>query len=137
MIFLLEEKYKYIFMVAAVADYQLKNIKNHKIKSKDNKLNLELVKTIDIIKKTSKKNEGITIGFALETENGERNAKEKMRKKDLDYIILNYANEENAGFESNTNHVYMFSKNGLKKEFKLDRKDRIAKKIIDSIIKND
>ena len=60
-----------------------------------------------------------------------------MRKKDLDYIILNYANEENAGFESNTNHVYMFSKNGLKKEFKLDRKDRIAKKIIDSIIKND
>ena len=68
-------------MVAAVADYQLKKIKNHKIKSKDNKLNLELVKTIDIIKKTSEKNEGITIGFALETENGERNAKEKMRKK--------------------------------------------------------
>ncbi|MAZ68768.1 MAG: bifunctional phosphopantothenoylcysteine decarboxylase/phosphopantothenate--cysteine ligase CoaBC [Candidatus Marinimicrobia bacterium] len=138
MIFLLEEKkYKYIFMVAAVADYQLKKIKNHKIKSKDDNLNLKFMKSVDIIKKISKKNEGITIGFALETENGERNAKEKMRKKDLDYIILNYANEENAGFESNTNHVYMYSKNGFKKEFKLDRKDRIAKKIIDSIIKND
>ena len=45
--------------------------------------------------------------------------------------------EENAGFESNTNHVYLYSKSGFKKEFKLDRKDRIAKKIIDCIIEND
>ena len=60
-----------------------------------------------------------------------------MKKKNLDYIVLNYANEDNAGFDSNTNHVYLYSKNGNKKEFKLDRKDRIAKLIIDNIIKDE
>ena len=59
-----------------------------------------------------------------------------MEKKNLDYIVLNYANEDNAGFDSNTNHVYLYSQNGNKKEFKLDRKDRIAKLIIDNIIED-
>ena len=60
-----------------------------------------------------------------------------MEKKNLDFIVLNYANEKNAGFDSNTNHVYLYSKNGRKKEFKLDRKDRIAKLIIDNIIEHE
>ena len=58
----------------------------------------------------------------------------KLKNKNLDYIVLNYANEEGAGFESNTNHVYLYSTQGKKKEFKLDRKDRIAKLIIKNII---
>ena len=54
----------------------------------------------------------------------------------MDYIILNYANEIGAGFNSTTNRVIVFNKNGVKKEFEKDRKDRIAKKIIEYIIKN-
>ena len=60
-----------------------------------------------------------------------------MKNKKLDYIVLNYANEDNAGFDSNTNHVYLYSKSGIKTEFKLDRKDRIAKSIIDNVINNE
>ena len=55
--------------------------------------------------------------------------------KNADIIILNYANEKDAGFNSNTNHVYMYSKEGDYLELKKDRKDRIAYKIIDWVIK--
>ena len=131
------KKYDYIFMVAAVADYNIINIPEQKIKSESNNINIQLEKSPDILKEIAKKSDGKIIGFALETNNGEKNALEKLNKKGLDYIVLNYANEENAGFDSNTNHVFLFSKKGLKKEFQLDRKDRIAKLIIDNIIKND
>jgi len=131
------KKYDYIFMVAAVADYNIINIPKQKIKSESNNINIQLEKSPDILKEIAKKSDGKIIGFALETNNGEKNALEKLNKKGLDYIVLNYANEENAGFDSNTNHVFLFSKKGLKKEFQLDRKDRIAKLIIDNIIKDD
>ena len=72
----------------------------------------------------------VLIGFALETNNGENEALKKLKNKKIDYIVLNYANEEGAGFETNTNHVYLYSKSGEKKELKLDRKDRIAQNII-------
>ena len=118
-------------------DYNIINIPDKKIKSESNNINIQLQKSPDILKEIAKKSDGKIIGFALETNNGEKNALEKLNKKGLDYIVLNYANEENAGFDSNTNHVFLFSKKGLKKEFQLDRKDRIAKLIIDNIIKND
>ena len=57
-----------------------------------------------------------------------------MKNKKADFIILNYANEEGAGFNSNTNHVYIFNKDGTKVELTKDRKDRIAYKIIDWVI---
>ena len=126
----------YIFMVAAVADYIIQNPKQHKIKRNENILNIQFDKAPDLIQEINNKTNATLIAFALETENGEKNAIEKMSKKNTDYIILNYANEPNAGFESNTNHVIIFSKNGSKKELKLDRKDRISAKILDFIINN-
>tara|TARA_B100000029_G_scaffold510530_1_gene602234 strand:- start:752 stop:1951 length:1200 start_codon:yes stop_codon:yes gene_type:complete len=131
-----KNNYDYIFMVAAVGDYSSSNIQKQKIKSSANQFKLELNKNTDILKRISEKSNATIIGFALETENGEEEALKKLMNKNIDYIVLNYANEENAGFDSNTNHVYLYSKSGLKKEFKLDRKDRIAKKIIDCIIQN-
>ena len=89
-----------------------------------------------MLKNLRKKTNAKIIGFALETENGENNAKEKLKNKNIDYIVLNYANEANAGFESNTNRVIVFSKSGHKKEFSLDRKDRISSKLINYIINN-
>ena len=129
------KKYNYIFMVAAVADYRINKISDKKIKSSEQTLDIKLEKSPDILEIISKNSSAKIIGFALETNNGEKNALGKMKNKNLDYIVLNYANEDNAGFDSNTNHVYLYSKNGNKKEFKLDRKDRIAKLIIDNIIK--
>ncbi len=72
--------------------------------------------------------------FALETNDGESEALKKLENKKLDYIVLNYANEEGAGFETNTNHVYLYSKSGEKTEFALDRKDRIAQNIIKKVL---
>ena len=128
------KQFNYIFMVAAIGDYQANHIENKKIKSDSKTLDIKLTKNPDILKNISKKSDAKIIGFALETDNGEKNAIKKMKDKNLDYVILNYANEENAGFDSNTNHVYLYSKNGFKKELKLDRKDRIAKLILNTII---
>ena len=126
----------YVFMVAAVADYIIKDPSQSKIKRNSDGLDVEFNQAPDLIKNFSKKTDAIIIGFALETENGEYNAKKKMANKNLDYIVLNYANEKNAGFEVNTNHVIIFSKDGSKKEIKLDRKDRIASKLLDYVINN-
>ena len=129
-----KNKYDYIFMVAAVSDYHIKNKQNQKIKSSNNSLNLELDKNPDILKGISKKSTAKLIGFALETHNGEQEALKKLKNKNLDYIVLNFANEEGAGFEVNTNHVFLYSKDNNKIEIPLDRKDRVAKLIIENIL---
>ena len=129
-----KNEYDYIFMVAAVSDYNIKNKQNQKIKSSHKSLNLELDKNPDILLEISKKSKAKLIGFALETQNGEQEALKKLKNKNLDYIVLNFANEEGAGFEVNTNHVFLFTKNGNKIEFPLDRKDRIAKLIIENVL---
>ena len=126
--------YDYIFMAAAVADYQVKEIAKNKIKSTEDTLDLTFHKSTDILQKVASKSSAKIIGFALETDNGEEEALKKLENKKLDYIVLNYANEEGAGFETNTNHVYLYSKSGEKIEFELDRKDRIAQNIIKKVL---
>ena len=109
--------------------------KNHKkIKSNNEEIDLKLYKNPDILKEISSKSNATIIGFALETNNGEEEAIRKLKDKGADYIVLNYANEEGAGFDVNTNHVYIFNKNNDKIELPLNRKDRIAKKIIEHVI---
>lgn len=129
--------FDYIFMAAAVSDYKPIKYSNNKIKSNKDTQNLKLKKSIDIMSSTIAKYKGTKIAFSLETENGEDNAINKMKSKSADYIILNYANEKGAGFNEDTNHVYIFSKNGNKKELKKNTKLRIAKKIIKYIIDNE
>ena len=72
----------------------------------------------------------------METHDGEKEAKRKMNEKNTDFIVLNYANEKGAGFESSTNRVKIFSKHGHAIELKKDRKDRVAKKIIQYVLNN-
>ena len=126
----------YIFMVAAVSDYIIKNPAKNKIKHDNNSLDIKFSKAPDLISNISGKTDAVIIGFALETHEGEYHAKEKLKNKNLDFIVLNYANEENAGFESNTNHVMIFGNNNKKIELSLDRKDRIANQLINFIINN-
>tara|TARA_B100000614_G_scaffold7435_1_gene6940 strand:- start:24945 stop:26144 length:1200 start_codon:yes stop_codon:yes gene_type:complete len=128
------KEFDFIFMVAAVSDYSPVSEKKQKIKRKDN-LNIKCEPVPDIIKTIAPKTNAKIITFALETEHGKENALKKMKNKNADFVILNYANEEGAGFNSNTNHVYIYSKNGQNIELKKDRKDRIADKILDWIIK--
>ncbi len=124
----------FIFMCAAVADYGPIEIKNKKIKKEDEKINIALKKNPDIIKLVSQKTDATIIAFALETDKGKENAQKKLKNKNADYIILNYANEQGAGFNTNTNHIYIYGKNNQEVEFKKDRKDRIAYKIIEWVI---
>tara|TARA_Y100000590_G_scaffold470423_1_gene664793 strand:- start:206 stop:1411 length:1206 start_codon:yes stop_codon:yes gene_type:complete len=126
-----------IFMAAAVSDYSPMNYSPLKIKSNNKTQHLKLDKTIDIMADTISKHDGIKIAFSLETEDGENNAISKMKNKQSDYIILNYANEEGAGFDNDTNHVYLYSKDGKNKEFPMNTKLKIAKQIIEYIVDNE
>ena len=129
--------FDYIFMVAAVADYTPKEYSLDKLKKNDSDLTMKFVKTTDILKSIISKTKSTKIGFALETNNGEKNALKKMKSKFLDYIILNFANEEDAGCEVDTNHIFIYSKEGEKKEFEKDTKIRLSEKIISYIVNHE
>ena len=125
----------YIIMCAAVSDYTPIKQSNIKIKSKDNNMTINMQSTIDIIKSISKKTNAKVIAFALETCNGEKNALDKMTDKGADYIALNHPSKDGCGIESNFNMITLFSSDGGKTTIKKDRKDRIAQKILQHIIK--
>ena len=131
-----EQDADYLIMAAAVADYQPANPSNKKLKRKKSATTLDLAlnPAPDILKIINSQTKATIIAFALETQNGITEAKRKMDDKGADFIVLNYANEVGAGFESNTNRVQIFSKTGDEKELKKDRKDRIAKRIFDFIL---
>ncbi|GAB2480282.1 bifunctional phosphopantothenoylcysteine decarboxylase/phosphopantothenate--cysteine ligase CoaBC [Algoriphagus taiwanensis] len=120
---------------AAVADYAPAQVAWEKIKKDDSSLSLDLVKNVDIAKELGKVkgSRQLHIGFALETENEEQNAKAKLDKKNFDLIVLNSAKEEGAGFRHDTNKVRIFHKDG--KEFNSDLlpKEQIAELILDQI----
>ncbi|GDX51462.1 phosphopantothenoylcysteine decarboxylase [Bacteroidota bacterium] len=123
-------------MAAAVADYKPQKTAVNKIKKKEGELNIELVKTKDIlleIGKKKKKNQ-LLIGFALETENELANAKEKLKTKNLDFIILNSLKDKGAGFGTDTNKVTVIDSGGKKKELPMKMKTEIAHDIVNIII---
>lgn len=126
----------YLFMVAAVADYSPSKPSDKKIKRESENKSIELKPVSDILNSIKGKTKGKIIAFALETHDGESEAQRKLVEKGTDFIVLNYANEKGAGFESSTNRVTIFSKNGNQIELKKDRKDRIAKKIIEYVLNN-
>ena len=91
---------------AAVADYAPKEIALEKIKKNDDSLTIELVKNPDILKTMGdQKTKQFLVGFALETQNEEENAKSKLQKKNLDMIVLNSLRDEGAGFKGSTNKI--------------------------------
>ncbi len=118
---------------AAVADYAPKEVAKEKIKKNDENLTIELVKNPDILKTMGeKKTRQFLVGFALETQNEEENAKAKFEKKNLDMIVLNSLRDEGAGFKNDTNKIKIFTRTE-KKEFDLKSKEDVAKDILDCI----
>lgn len=124
-------------MTAAVADYTVKNISEQKIKKHSDKLTLELERTSDIAKELGriKKEKQLLIGFALETENEEENARKKLKQKNFDFIVLNAMNEKGAGFQHDTNKISIFTRKNEAKHFELKSKIEVAKDIADELSK--
>lgn len=122
---------------AAVSDYTPKHKASQKIKKEnsDARLTLELIKTKDILgyMGENKKNQ-IVIGFALETENEEVNAKAKMITKNVDAIILNVLHQENEVFNSDKNEITIFHKDGRQVNFKKQSKLSLAHEIFKQIL---
>ncbi|MDN4029755.1 bifunctional phosphopantothenoylcysteine decarboxylase/phosphopantothenate--cysteine ligase CoaBC [Chryseobacterium gambrini] len=118
---------------AAVADYAPKEVAKEKIKKNDENLTIELVKNPDILKTMGeKKTHQFLVGFALETQNEDENAKGKLEKKNLDMIVLNSLRDEGAGFKNDTNKIKIFTKTE-KTEFDLKSKEDVAKDILDFV----
>ncbi|SDK42779.1 bifunctional phosphopantothenoylcysteine decarboxylase/phosphopantothenate--cysteine ligase CoaBC [Natronincola ferrireducens] len=98
---------------AAVADYRPENIADKKIKKEEGNLTLTLARNPDILAELGKiKENKVLVGFAAETNNVIEYAKEKIIKKNLDFIVANDITEEGAGFATDTNIVYLIDKKG-------------------------
>lgn len=122
---------------AAVADYRPKNVATQKIKKQETNLTIELEKTQDILATLGeKKKNQFLIGFALETENEIEHAKNKIKKKNLDLIVLNSLNDKGAGFGHATNKVTFIDKNFNEVPMNLKSKEAVAQDIVNIIIKH-
>ncbi|MDM8160069.1 phosphopantothenoylcysteine decarboxylase [Labilibaculum sp. K2S] len=123
-------------MTAAVADFTPVTTENTKVKRGKENYTIELTPTKDIaaslgaIKTTNQ----FLVGFALETNNEETNAKLKLEKKNLDFIVLNSLNDKGAGFQHDTNKITVINKSGACKKYELKSKSEVAKDIVNELI---
>jgi phosphopantothenoylcysteine decarboxylase/phosphopantothenate--cysteine ligase len=120
---------------AAVADYKPKKSASQKIKKTDTTLELSLAPTKDILASLGAiKKQQYLVGFALETNNELENAKGKLKRKNLDAIILNSLQDKGAGFAKDTNKITIIDKEFNEKAFKLKSKVAVAKDIMNEIV---
>lgn len=124
-------------MSAAVADYTPIEVANQKIKKKAEDFSIALKKTTDILATLGKvkKDHQTLVGFALETNNELENAIDKLKRKNLDFIVLNSMQDKGAGFAHDTNKVTVINKNAEVLSFDLKSKDEVARDICELIIK--
>lgn len=122
-------------LAAAVADYRPSRTEAGKIKKKDGPLTVKLVRNPDIAAELGqeKKPEQRLVGFALETENGLKNARAKLKKKNFDFIVLNSPNEEGAAFGHATNKIQLVTDNKVT-DFELKPKTAVAHDILDALV---
>ncbi len=119
-------------LAAAVADFKPNTVHAKKIKKASGFNNIELIETIDILAtlgKQKKKNQ-VLVGFALETDNELKNAKLKILKKNLDFIVLNSLNDKGAGFKHDTNKITLLDSQNKIQKFELKSKKEVAKDIV-------
>ncbi|SIQ59244.1 bifunctional phosphopantothenoylcysteine decarboxylase/phosphopantothenate--cysteine ligase CoaBC [Maribacter ulvicola] len=125
-----------VICAAAVADYRPKTIAEQKIKKSEDNFTIELVKNRDILKTFGDhKKHQFLVGFALETENEIENAKGKLKRKNLDAIVLNSMRDKGAGFGGATNKISFIDTNSNITTFELKTKAEVAVDIFNEIIK--
>jgi len=123
-------------MSAAVADYTPITVATQKIKKQEDSFCIDLRKTTDILKVLGerKRSNQLLVGFALETQNEEQNAIDKLHKKNLDLIILNSLNDDGAGFKLDTNKITMIDRSLEKTTFDTKSKTEVAADICQKLI---
>ncbi|MDR3653168.1 MAG: bifunctional phosphopantothenoylcysteine decarboxylase/phosphopantothenate--cysteine ligase CoaBC [Paludibacter sp.] len=123
-------------LCAAVADFTPIEFAPTKLKRENENLILELKPTQDIAFSVGemKTESQFLVGFALETNNEEENAIKKMKRKNLDFIVLNSLQDEQAGFGYDTNKISILHRSGLKKQFELKSKIKVAEDIVNEIV---
>jgi phosphopantothenoylcysteine decarboxylase / phosphopantothenate---cysteine ligase len=131
-----KENAEIIVMAAAVSDYKPARVSDTKLKKSGSSLELQLMPTTDILAEIGKekKTGRIIVGFALESDHEEENARKKLSAKNLDLVILNSLREEGAGFKTPTNKVSILFKDGHIRHFPLKSKREVARDIIDAVI---
>jgi phosphopantothenoylcysteine decarboxylase/phosphopantothenate--cysteine ligase len=120
---------------AAVADYKPLVKADQKIKKNDDQYSLELTKTKDVLKSLGevKQDHQVLVGFALETENEYDNALTKLKKKNLDFIVLNSLNDKDAGFGKDTNKITIIDKTSKSYNFETKPKTEVASDIVNTL----
>ena len=119
---------------AAVADYRPKVVADQKIKKATDELTIELVKNVDIAAELGKRKKEwqFSVGFALETQNESQNAREKLRRKKLNMIVLNSLNDPGAGFKHDTNKITVIEEHATT-AFELKSKKEVAQDLVNLI----
>ena len=125
-----------VIMAAAVADYTPMEVSDIKIKKAEDDLKIPLKRTNDILAYLGENKKSQTlVGFALETNNEMENAKKKITKKKLDFIVLNSLKDKGAGFAHNTNKISIIGKDNNVIDFELKSKLEVADDILQHLIK--
>lgn len=124
-------------LCAAVADFTPVTTSSTKLKREEENLILQLKPTTDIAATLGemKMDSQFLVGFALETNNEEANAFNKMGRKNFDFIVLNSLQDAQAGFGFDTNKISILYRSGSKKEFELKSKKAVAEDIVAEIVK--
>lgn len=123
-------------LAAAVADYAPETVCDQKIKrEKSENMTLALRRNPDIAANlgTMKRDNQLIVGFALETDNEHENAVSKLRRKNLDMIVLNSLRDKGAGFATDTNKIEIIFSDGTSRQFPLKSKKEVAADILDCI----
>ena len=122
-----------IIMAAAVCDWKAKKPRQKKIKKRGGKFVLELEQNPDILKELGRRKRYTLVGFALETEDLEKNALKKLREKNLDIIVANKLNG-NKLFGSNNIDIVIIDRLGLRARFRKKTKKALANIILDKAL---
>lgn len=134
-----ETNFKHVdgaIMSAAVADYTPSMPADQKVKRTSSELSIDLRATVDIAAALGsvKTKQQMLVGFALETQDAVANARKKLTKKNLDFIVLNSLADKGAGFNTDTNKITLISQDNKIKEFSLKSKADVAMDIVDELV---
>jgi phosphopantothenoylcysteine decarboxylase/phosphopantothenate--cysteine ligase len=126
-----------LIMAAAPSDFRPAAEASQKIKKGKAAPKIDLEQTEDILKSTisKRKKKSLIVGFALETTDGIKNAREKLKAKDLDIVVLNDAKEPGAGFAVDTNRVTVLTRDGKQEDLELMSKVDLAEVLLDRVEK--
>ncbi|MBB5178951.1 phosphopantothenoylcysteine decarboxylase/phosphopantothenate--cysteine ligase [Planomicrobium koreense] len=127
-----------VIKTAAVADYRPIHAHSQKMKKQAGGSTIELERTVDILQTLGQeKTHQILIGFAAETNDVAHYAKDKLARKNADYIIANDVSEAGSGFESDSNRVTVYGRNGFERIFDMLPKEQLAQQLLGLIVERE